>query len=293
VVKVLGADGTSGAARSGVALGAAAALADRIGRPQREHLDAAARLLTQVPEAIRRRMTVAAGAAQLMCALVLEHDPAARAVELGAVEARSGRLERAEVEAAFNELGGLSRAFAFPLAGLALPVLKNQPQAARDAFIADLTALVEADRRVTLAEFVLLTFLRQQLRAGAGRPISTRYRALDEVREDASLVLSLVSHAARGDTAQAFAIGAKWLDADPTAVSPLSTFTLARVGAALERLRLLAPLVKPRVLRACVDAAADGGITLAQAELLRMIAATLDGPVPPVLETLDPAKLAT
>jgi len=292
VVKVLGADGASGAARSTVALGAAAALADRIGRPQREHLDAAAGLLATVPEATRRRMAVAAGAAQVMCALVLERDATARAVELAAIEARSGALERAEVEAAYQELGGLPRAFAFPLAGLALPVLKNQPQAARDAFVADLGALVEADRRVTLGEFVLLTFLRQHLREGAGRPIATRYRKLHDVRDDAVLVLSLVSHAARGDTDQAFAIGAKWLDADPTAVVPVSTFTLARVGAALERLRVLAPLVKPRVLRACVDAAADGGITLAQAELLRMIAATLDCPVPPVLETLDPAKLA-
>jgi Zn-dependent protease with chaperone function len=293
VVKVLGADSTSGAARSAVALGAAAALHEQIGRPRREHLDAAARVLAALPALTRQRLGTAAGAAQVMCALLLERDPAARAVELAAVEARSGALERAEVEAAFNELSGLSRAFAFPLAGLALPVLKNQPQAARDAFVADLTALAEADRRVTLAEFVLLTFLRQHLRAGAGRPISTRYRRLDEVRDDASLVLSLVSHAARGDTAQAFAIGAKWLDADPAAVTPVSTFSLARVSAALERLRVLAPLVKPRVLRACVDAAADGGITLAQAELLRTIAATLDCPLPPVLETLDPATLAT
>jgi len=146
---------------------------------------------------------------------------------------------------------------------------------------------------VTLAEFVLLTFLRQHLREGAGRPIATRYRKLHEVLDDATLVLSLVAHAARGESAQAFALGAKWLDADPTELLPVSSFTLARVGAALERLRVLAPLVKPRVLRACIDAAADGGFTLAQAELLRTIAATLDCPVPPVLETLDPAKLAT
>ncbi|MCG6951108.1 MAG: M48 family metalloprotease [Betaproteobacteria bacterium] len=291
VVKVIGAEGA--AARPITALAAAAAVADRVGRPQREHLDAAAGMLAALPEATRRRMVVAAGAAQVMCALVLEREAAARALELGAIEARSGALERAEVEAAFSELGGLSRAFAFPLAGLALPVLKNQPQAARDAFVADLGALVEADRRVTLGEFVLLTFLRQHLREGAGRPIATRYRKLHDVLDDATLVLSLVAHAARGESAQAFALGAKWLDAEPTALTPVSTFTLARVGAALERLRVLAPLVKPRVLRACVDAAADGGFTLAQAELLRTIAATLDCPVPPVLETLDPATLAT
>ena len=53
---------------------------------------------------------------------------------------------------------------------------------------------------------------------------------------------------------------------------------------ALERLRHLAPFEKPRVLKACVEAAsADGRITLAEGEVVRMVAATLDCPVPPIL----------
>ena len=171
-------------------------------------------------------------------------------------------------------------------------MLKNQKQSERDAFLADFAALVEADRRVTLGEFVLLTFLRQHLREGAGRPIAAEVRTIAEVAEEARLVVSLVAHAARGESAEAFALGAKWIDAAPEALVPAAEFSLARVAGALERLRVLAPLVKPRVLRACVDAAAHGGFTLAQAELLRAVAGTLDCPVPPVLATLDPATLA-
>jgi Zn-dependent protease with chaperone function len=289
VVKVIGAQS---AARPMVALAAAAAVAGQVGRPTREHLDVATRVLAALPDTTRQRLTTAAGAAQLMFALALERDAAPRATELAVLEERLGGLERAEVEAAYGEIGGLSRAFAFPLVGLALPVLKAQAQAARDAFVADFGALVEADRRVTLGEFVLLTFLRQHLREGAGRPVSTRVRTLREVRAEATLVVSLVAHAARGATEGAFALGAKWLEVAPDALVPVSALSLGRVSAALERLRGLAPLVKPRVLRACVDAGADGGFTLAQAELLRAIAATLDCPVPPVLDTLDPATLA-
>jgi Zn-dependent protease with chaperone function len=290
VVKVLGGEGTP---RPMAALAATAAVAEQVGRPRREHLDLAGRVLAALPAMTRSRMAVAAGAEQVMFALALERDDAARARELAAIESRRGTLERAETEAAFAELRGIRRALVLPLIELALPVLKSQRQDARDAFIADLGALVEADRRVTLGEFVLLTFLRQHLRKGAGRAIATKYRALGDVREDARLVLSLVAHAARGASDHAFAQGAHWLDLAADALVPLSEISLTPVSAALERLRVLAPLVKPRVLRACVDAAADGGFTLAQAELLRAIAATLDCPVPPVLAALDPAKLAT
>ena len=152
--------------------------------------------------------------------------------------------------------------------------------------------VVEADRKVTLAEFVLATILRQQLREGVGKPIPTRYRTLGEVDGDLRTVLSLVAHAALADTAQAYAKGAEYLSLDVREPVPPAELSTGRVSEALERLRLLAPLAKPRVIKACLDVAgADGVITLAQAELTRMVAATLDCPLPPVLATLDPASL--
>jgi hypothetical protein len=149
------------------------------------------------------------------------------------------------------------------LADLAVPAVKSQPQKARDRFLADFAALVEADQRVTLREFVLLTYLRQRLREGAGEPIPARYRRIEDLAQDMQVVLSLIAKA-RGASSEAPSAGA--------------------VSASLERLRHLAPLEKPRVLKACIDAArGDGTIDPAGAELVRMVAATLDCPVPPVL----------
>ncbi len=66
-----------------------------------------------------------------------------------------------------------------------------------------------------------------------------------------------------------------------------------RLAEALERLRHLQPFQKPRVLKACVEAAAaDGKFRLAEMELVRAVAATLDCPLPPVIGALDPATLA-
>ena len=74
---------------------------------------------------------------------------------------------------------------------------------------------------------------------------------------------------------------------------PVAQLSTAGIGEALERLRHLQPFQKPRLLKACLEAAAaDGKFRLAEAELVRAVAATLDCPLPPVIGALDPATLA-
>ncbi len=116
---------------------------------------------------------------------------------------------------------------------------------------------------------------------------------MDELSEDARAVLSLVALAAGHDTGQAFENGERILKLGWSGPLPAQALTTAAVSAALERLRHLAPLAKPALLRACVEAAtADGKLRLAEAELVRMVAATLDCPVPPILAAQDPLAVA-
>ena len=214
-----------------------------IGHPTPQHVDFGTRLLARLPQRLREAL----------------HNPqqAERAMfALGGFAGKGGGLE--------PDIAALAREHMLALAELAVPAIKSRPQQARDAFIAEFGALVESDQRVTLREFLLLTFLRQRLRQGAGQPIATRYRKLAEVEEDQRLVLALLAHAAGKGSGTA-----------PSA---------AAVGAALERLRHLAPFEKPKVLKACLDAAyADGSIGVAEGELVRTVAATLDCPIPPLL----------
>ena len=215
-----------------------------VGRPTPHHVDLAARLLAGLPQRLRDAL----------------HDP--REAQR-AMLCLGGLADQPDALAPYVE--PLAREHMLVLAALAVPAIKSLPQRERDAFIAGLASRVAADRRVTLREFVLLTFLRQRLRQGAGEPIATRYRKLAEVEGDLGLVLSLVARAS-GAPAAGEAPGA------------------AAVGEALERLRHLAPLEKPRVIKACVEAVhADGKVSVAEAELVRMVAATLDCPMPPVI----------
>ena len=220
-----------------------------VGNPGRQHVDHAARLLETLPPRLREALRRPDGA-------------------------RAAMLELLRGELAPRE-------HMLALAELAVPALKGEPQKARDAFIAELGAAAEGDRRVTLREFVLVTFLRQRLREGAGQPIRTQYRSVQELAADAHVVVSLVALSSPR-TAEAFAKGAAVLRLGWQ--EPASALDTKKVGEALERLRHLAPLAKPAVLKACLEAAgADGVFHRPEIELVRMVAATLDCPVPPAL----------
>jgi hypothetical protein len=243
-----------------------------IGRPTAQHVDFGRRLLEGLPARLRAALRSPGDAERVLFAL-------------GGFAERAGDLG-AHVEA-------VARAHALTLAELAVPAVKSQPQEARDRFIAEYLALVERDARVTLREFVLVTFLRQRLRPGAGEPIATRYRRLEDIAEDARAVLSLVALASGDASAEAFAAGAGVLELGWSAPLAPQRLTSAGISASLERLRHLAPFAKPALLAACVRAAtADGRLRVAEAELLRAVAATLDCPVPPVLAAHDPLSLA-
>ena len=290
VVKTVGgADHAVDAARVTTAI---AAVAASVGNPTPAHVDFAQRLLARIPPALHARLADPDGAQDVAFALAIAGDDTSRAAKLGELRARRGEDAASAVEQVYADTSRLDRGDALPLLSLGMPALRGLPQPRRDALVADVAKVVEADSKVTLGEFVLATILRQQLREGAGSPIPTRYRALGEVEDELRTVLSLVAHAALADTAQAYAKGADSLSLTVRAPVPSEELSTARVGEALERLRVLAPLVKPRVIKACLEvASADGIITLAQAELTRMVAATLDCPLPPVLVTLDPATL--
>ena len=254
-----------------------------IGHPGAQHVDHAAKLLASLPERLRLALRRPGEAEAAMFALALEPEEETRGRELAALEARRGPAAAARAKELYAYVGILARNHMLTLADLAVPAIKEQRQKARDAFLADLAAVVEADRRVTLREFVLLTLLRQRLREGAGQPIATRFRRVEEVAADAQDVVSLVALAG-GDHATAFARGAAVLKLGWTEIVSIEALSTARVGEALERLRHLAPFQKPGVLKACVEAAAaDGKVGLAEVELVRMVAATLDCPVPPII----------
>jgi len=152
--------------------------------------------------------------------------------------------------------------------------------------------LVEADRRVTLVEFVLLAICTRHLaREPKGVP-PVKHRSLDTLCAESGLVLSLLAHVGKGGRA-AFDKGIQAMGLAAQALRPVGELSFGAVEKALYELKLLAPLKKPIFIKGCLETVmADGRPTVAEGELVRALCASLDSPLPPLLDATDPALAA-
>ncbi len=275
--------GSAAGAQTAVKTGAGAVIA-AVGDVSTGHVDYAATLLNSLPQQVRELTRSVQGAKQAMFGLVFALGGPVREVHIDLL--RRGGEDADGVAKTAAEVQNLDKTARLPLIALAAPTLKVLEAAQRAAFLALLQQLIEADRRVTLEEFVLATLLEASLGETAGRAVSVRYRSLEPLAADAQLILSLIAHATNGEAAASFDHGLKELGLAFTLVEARA-ISLVDVKAALARLNQLAPMQKPRLVKALVQCAlADGQLSLTDAELLRAICATLDSPLPPFLEAM-------
>lgn len=263
---------------------AVAVLVASLGEASPQTLEHAAGLLAYLPQPVRDALAEPAGAQAVMLGCLLEAELTARGAQLRALSARGaeGLGRRAEVLAAL--IAGLGRAYRLPLVALALPVLKDLERAERERFLGHVRAVVEADSRVTLSEFVFATVLDASLARPAGR---VRYPSLDPVAAQCGVVLSLLAHAGP-QPAAAMEQAREALAMPALALTPREALRLDGVTAALEDLRDLAPSGKGRLVAACAALAmTDRDVKLAEFELLRAVCSALDCPMPAAIAALD------
>lgn len=265
-------------------------------------VDYARRLLGALPPGLRDRLHDPEGARAALVAMLLA--PADDVLQGQVAALKAAGLEKLAGDAAaiLPLTRKLGPAFHLPAIDLALPAVKASPQAAHDELVKALEIVIHADRRVSLHEFVVLTLVRDQLAARPKGPAPAG-RRIAELEAEARLLLSLIAHAGtrqdatgrRGEALQAaIGAGAKEMSLGPVApAGAAAELTLNKAGAALAALKQLAPMQKAVLVKGLFATVShDGSIRLAEAELMRLAGAVLDCPLPPLLESLDPATLA-
>jgi Zn-dependent protease with chaperone function len=264
-------------------------------------VDYAARLLAALPAALRERLRDAETACAALVALLLAPKEEVRGEQIRAMQSAGLTALAANAGSLEPLTRPLGPQFHLPVVDLALPAIKAASAEAKRDLVAGLEAVIHADRRVSLHEFVILTLVGVQL-APKTRPSAAPSRKLSELRGPCLLLLLLIAHAGtRADASgqrqreleTAVRAGVREmgleLEGDLPAASGLS---LASAGAALEAAKQLAPLQKAILIKGLFAAAtANGTINIAEAELMRLMSAVLDCPLPPLLERLDPASL--
>jgi len=264
-------------------------------------VDYAARLLGRLPPDLRSAMNETLGASAVLVASLLAPKAEVIEAQLAAVRALGQEALAESARELMPLLAGLGRAFDLTVIDLCLPALKAGTDADKRQLVAALEAVIHADRRVSLHEFVVLTLVKTQL-ASRAKPGAVKTKPLSALRAEAVLALSLIAYAGRrpgSDPAldrgveSAFAAGAAVAGMADAQLTPKSEFSLEAAGTALANLMAVAPLAKAILVKALFAVvSADGTIRLMEAELMRLIGAVLECPLPPLIEDIDPATLS-
>jgi Zn-dependent protease with chaperone function len=262
-------------------------------------VDYAARLLAALPPALRDQLRAPEGAGGALVALLLAPKDDVMEQQIAALEQKGLILLGEKARALAPLTRGLSEGFHMLVVDLALPAIKSAPEETKQQLVAALEAVINADRRVSLHEFAVLTLVRSQLTPPA-RPGAYGSRKLADLQPEIVIVLSLIAYAgvrldATGPRAEALAAAmrAGTREMAIADAAPVAALRLEVAAAALEALKSLAPLQKAILVKGLFAAvSADGTIRVVEAELMRLVGAVLDCPLPPLLETADPAMLA-
>lgn len=174
---------------------------------------------------------------------------------------------------------------------MALPHLANMKPEFYPDFLQLLIALIRADNKIDLFEWSLYAIVENYLKSKfeprkSLLKQSAKYKQLESVSSQCNVVFSLLSLAGNKDESErdkAFANAVSYASLSGMNRLEQQELSIDKLSHALSDLSRLYPLVKPKLLKACVACiAADGVVTATESELLRAIGDTLDCPLPPV-----------
>lgn len=181
-----------------------------------------------------------------------------------------------------------NRAVRLPLIELAIPAIREVDGERAAVLIKNCRTLVAADKRVTVFEFAVLSLLEHAFGLDGKKYSSPRHPSLPQIRKDCEVLFSLLAHVGhRENDAAISAFRIAWERIPLEGAGEFlerGQITMPIFSEALSQLNRLKFSFKARIVEACVEAIADDGkVTLAEAELVRVIGARLDCPIPPIL----------
>jgi uncharacterized tellurite resistance protein B-like protein len=268
---------------------AASAAVGSIGVLSPEQIANAQLLLQATPVRLRDAARAANEASALVFTLLLSNEPATREKQRSIIAQRVGNDAARLVDEFAPLVAQLDAAHKLPLIQLAAPAFRELPAESLTGVLDTLDELVHADAQVSTFEFALQKILIRTLEGSRKPgPAVIDYQSFQAVTHEISVVLSALAYAATSDPAYsqpAFQAGAaqlKLIESRLRFLTPEES-SLEVLDAALDKLARASGPIKQRTLMASAHVVtADGQLLVAEAELLRAIAAALDVPIPPL-----------
>jgi len=262
-----------------------------VGAPTMQHVDYVHGLLDRLPEALRDALHDPFSCRAVVAALLLDGDAGIRARQLQVVHAQLGDLSLQETNRLAPLVEAQGAAARLPLVEIAGNTLRDLSPSQYQTFREMVIELVKADAKIDLFEFALQRVLIRHLdqHFHGHKPPKVLYLAIGGVKHEVSTLISALSHLGHADEAEsksAFEQASAAFAVEKVLVMRArGECSLKQVGEALDKLAQSSAAVKKRVLNAAtVSVIADGVVTIAEGDLLRAIADSLDCPMPPLLD---------
>lgn len=259
------------------------------GQSSMAHLDYSVDLVNNIPDAIYAAAHEPYGARAIMYCLLLGKQPDILGKQLQQLKAfdETGIFELVSELHAHVTL--LDIRFRLPLVDMALPLLRELSASQYELFKRNLLFLIQADNQLGLFEWSLQKILFRHLDPEFGRAWKKleKFASLNAVKTDIDVLMSMLAHNCVGDAVAietALATAAKELDFNNLVLLSPDQINTKNLNAAVDNLALLKPLIKPRLLKACLAVITqDKNYSATEMELMRAIADVLDCPLPPYL----------
>ena len=221
----------------------------------------------------------------VVLAMLIEKDKPFSGQQRQLVAEAFGTEAAQQVDAYHEAIKQLPPGMRLPLLDRAGPTLLKLAPVVRERLLLLVHGLIRADGRITLQEFLLFTVLKRRIGRDASRPVPIRFGSLEPLQAEVGLAMSLLASVRLPENPErAFNAGVLLLAGIEPPRVPTEAIDLDAVARALDRLNQLAPLAKPRLIKACAAVAfVDGETHWKAASCLRTVCAALDAPLPPQL----------
>jgi Zn-dependent protease with chaperone function len=268
------------------------AVAEGVGAWQPADFERAQAIVAAIPPVLDGAARDREEAMPLLFGLLFSPEPSIQKKQRFELKARMGERVVSQTGDYAERVQGLHAALRLPLAMLALATLKRRSRTDVEAIADVCIALSHADGRISLLEYGLAQVLRAELAESIDPARAWRrpHLKLPDAEAEAVQLLAAMAHAGHAqpaDAQRAFMVGLRHLLPASQARYTPPTQGVAALDEAWPKLDALLPKGKLMLVEALAATAAhDGQLTVAEAELLRIVCAVLHAPLPAALAPL-------
>lgn len=265
-----------------------AELQDWVGNPGVQQLDYSVQMVGSLPAAVLDACHESFGARAVVFSLFLDHDTKIRNQQLQSIKKLTGDLCYRLTQKLVAEYQAQPQQ-RLPLLDLCIPALTELSPPQYKEFRRCLVELIQADKRIDLFEWTLFRLLVVRLDPHRNRLKDTgQIKDIRFTSKASGLLLSAVAHSSEKNEQAAIASfehAKSYLGLPGLKYVAPSNYHFEDLSRALAILNRLAPLKKPKLLKALCEAALHGKpVQPEQLELIRAVADSLDCPIPPLID---------